>query len=53
MTMVPAMASLRLASEVRTRLMTFCNRSTSCCRQMLSGLAPPSFRMLSRTLSGL
>mmetsp|Transcript_10877 Transcript_10877/g.27104 ORF Transcript_10877/g.27104 Transcript_10877/m.27104 type:complete len:214 (+) Transcript_10877:326-967(+) len=41
MTMVPAMASLRLASIARTTEMTFCSRSISCLRQMLSGLPMP------------
>mmetsp|Transcript_4252 Transcript_4252/g.11009 ORF Transcript_4252/g.11009 Transcript_4252/m.11009 type:complete len:223 (-) Transcript_4252:162-830(-) len=57
MTMVPAIASLRLTSIRRTMAMTFCSRSTSCERQMLSGRPMPPIALIcwftsSRTKSG-
>ena len=47
------MASLRLAKEERTTVSTFCRRSTSCCRQMLSGFGPPCERIATFTSSPL
>mmetsp|Transcript_785 Transcript_785/g.2045 ORF Transcript_785/g.2045 Transcript_785/m.2045 type:complete len:208 (+) Transcript_785:233-856(+) len=50
-TMVPAMASLRLLSDARITVSTFCRRSISCPKQMFSGFGPPSALMLAFTSS--